>query len=314
MLKRRASISSDERYPKVRLITQPSRDARELQKQLLDKDCLLKEAEDELDELMNCDSEQLQLLEDERKQLFQQKTAAEIKAERLQRRVNELEARLRRLELLNGKLNDARVQSVVGLSASADTADNKGAPETGKQRLSYPEDALQSKNAQKWFPSAFEYVNQDLGEGYYILFQQWIKFECLRDWMTSTKGLARSNRPKELSKWILNCRYDRSGNEPLLEKDNLAQFGESFSCWWSGLRPPSLHQMSADQSAAQNFEKEWESLDRSGKNGWLSVLVCLKWWGMALGEEDRKGQPGEKWRNMVDDVTVVLSSLVTSIR
>ncbi|KAJ4498480.1 hypothetical protein C8R41DRAFT_864675 [Lentinula lateritia] len=272
MLKRRASISSDERYPKVRLITQPSRDARELQKQLLDKDCLLKEAEDELDELMNCDSEQLQLLEDEQKQLFQQKTAAEIKAERLQRCVNELEARLCRLELLNGKLDDARVQSVVGLS-----------------------------NAQKWFPSAFEYLNQDLGEGYYILFQQWIKFKCLRDWVTSTKGLARSNRPKELSKWILNCRYDRSGNEPLLEKDNLAY----------GLRPPSLHQMSADESAAQNFEKEWDSLNRSGKNGWLSMLVCLKWWGMALGEEDRKGQPGEEWRNMVDDVTVVLSSLVT---
>ncbi|KAJ3898162.1 hypothetical protein F5879DRAFT_995083 [Lentinula edodes] len=264
MLKRSASTianqaSSNERYMKVRLIAQPSREARELQRQLLDKDRLLKELDDELDELMNCDSDQLQILEDERKQLFQQKTVAEIKSERLQRRVDELEAELHRLK--PQKLDSTGPNRASGLSANANPAGNTESHEdpinllaqsthergkrdqqmlivpktavdhyvAGDTKLipykaklpSYPQDALQSENAQKWFPSAFEYLNQDLGDDYNDLFKNWVKFERLKDWVSSTKGLARHNRPKELSKWILNCRYDRPELFVLVERSSI---------------------------------------------------------------------------------------------
>ncbi|KAJ3806107.1 hypothetical protein EV368DRAFT_48838 [Lentinula lateritia] len=179
---------------------------------------------------------------------------------------------------------------------------------------SYPQDALQSENAQKWFPSAFKYLNQDLGDDYNDLFKNWVKFERLKDWVSSTKGLARHNRPKELSKWILNCRYDRPGNEPQLKKEHLVQFRKSFSCWWRDLRSSGWQQKSATEDPCGKLEKERESLDRSGKNGWLSVLACLKWWGTALGDnDDRNGPLGEEWHSMVKDVSFVLNNLIAVV-
>ncbi|KAJ3873852.1 hypothetical protein F5051DRAFT_336945, partial [Lentinula edodes] len=161
--------------------------------------------------------------------------------------------------------------------------------------------------ARKWFPAAFEYLNQDLGEEYCNLFKEWVEFECSRGWASSTKGLAPHGRPKELSKWILNCRYDRHGNEPELKTDDaLVQFSECFMAWWKHLRSPGTGESIGE------LHKEWGSLDRNGKNGWLSLLACLKWWGMALGgQNDREGTKGQQWRSMVKDASFVLASLTT---
>ncbi|KAJ3866966.1 hypothetical protein EV359DRAFT_35467 [Lentinula novae-zelandiae] len=169
----------------------------------------------------------------------------------------------------------------------------------------YPEDASQSKNAEKWFPAAFEYLNQHLGQEYGDLFNKWVEFERSRGWASSNKGLAHQSWPEELNKWIINCRYDRHGNEPDLKTDNsLVQFHEHFMCWWKQLRTPS------PGAPSRESETEWASLDRSGKNGWLRILACLKWWGMALGDQqDREGAKGHGWRKIVKDASLVLTSL-----
>ncbi|KAJ3744501.1 hypothetical protein DFH05DRAFT_1399238 [Lentinula detonsa] len=174
----------------------------------------------------------------------------------------------------------------------------------------YPTDALHSENAQKWFPTAFEYLNQDLGEDYITLLVNWVNFERSRGWVSSVKGLACNMRPKALSKWILNCRYDRTGNEPdFADEDVLRHFCKSFMFWWNTL------QNSCQLVEGLTTGKKWESLDRSGKNGWLSVLACLKWWGMALGEQDdREGPKGCEWRAVVKDASLVLNSLIASTR
>ncbi|KAJ3852050.1 hypothetical protein EV368DRAFT_82901 [Lentinula lateritia] len=311
------------RQPKVRRIEQPSRKTRELEELLLHKNCLLKEAEDELDELVNCDTEQVQFLEDESKLLFQQKTAAEIRAERLQHRVNELDIRtLTLLITLTTNCNSAdnkddpvskpqRIKSILASTASSCdcgalldglkiTSDNKGCSREQQdsavllrkdastttqslvpnaedsytaeadsnsipfkiELMMYPEDASQSKNAEKWFPAVFEYLNQHLGEEYGDLFNKWVEFECSRGWASSNKGLACQSRPEELNKWIINCRYNRHGNEPDLKTDDsLVQFREHFMCWWKQLRTPS------PGAPSRELETEWASLDRSGKNG-----------------------------------------------
>ncbi|KAJ3887126.1 hypothetical protein GG344DRAFT_27429, partial [Lentinula edodes] len=144
------------------------------------------------------------------------------------------------------------------------------------------------------------------GEGYANLFKKWVEFKCSRGWASSTRGLARQNRPEELNKWILNCRYDRRGNKPELKTDDaLIWFCECFVRWWK-----QLQQAPDPGELASNLEG-WQNLDRSGKNGWLSVLACLKWWGTALGDQtDREGAKGHKWRTIVTDASLVLTNLI----
>ncbi|KAJ3854267.1 hypothetical protein EV368DRAFT_80784 [Lentinula lateritia] len=375
MSKRRASstpfsspLSSNERRLKVRLVAQPSREARELDSLLLLKDHALEDMNDELDKLMNCDSERVKFLEEERKQVFQEKTVAEIKAERLQRRVVELETELYNLKLRNAQVvsiecptepsdenheakpvvasvkcptvpneshevkqsistvddvhnnhpagdaapsktpfnhetsdnNSSCIELPVDLFVRSSTVDIRPSPPV------YPEDALTSDNARRWFSSAFEYLNQDISKEYVDLLRIWVEFERARDWTSSNKSLDCRDRPKVLSKWITNCRYERSGNEPdLTKKDDLVQFSKSFTRWWDNLWRPH----SSAEIAARDTQKGWQFLDRSGKNGWLSVLACLKSWGMALTEKDKLGPLGDEWCNIIKDALLVLSEL-----
>ncbi|KAJ4001078.1 hypothetical protein F5050DRAFT_1708473 [Lentinula boryana] len=352
MSKRRApsisSASSVEHYSKVRLVAQPSREARQLKELLLQKDQMLEDAETELDDLM-------EFLESERKEILLQQTIAEIKAERLQRRVNALEVELHKLQLMNTKSSIDRTSTdavaQVGYVSEASHTEHEQLSDRGlsfcqetkienhkthkapgalskegsgviinisapkieeiPQKLPlYPTDALHSENAQKWFPATFKYLNQDLGEDYITLLVNWVNFERSRGWVSSVKGLACNMRPKVLSKWILNCRYDRTGNEPdFADEDDLRHFCKSFMFWWNTL------QNSCRLVEGLTAGKKWESLDRSGKNGWLSVLACLKWWGMALGEQDdREGSKGCEWRTVVKDASLVLNSLIASTR
>ncbi|KAJ3805453.1 hypothetical protein F5876DRAFT_69782 [Lentinula aff. lateritia] len=361
------SPSSSNGRLKVQLVAQPSREVREFESLLLLKDRALEDMNDELDELMNCDSERVKFLEEERKQVFQDKTIAEIKAERLQHRVVELETELHNLKLCNAQVvsverptaphgaepvavsvdrsiaptcEEYEVKQVVvrAKCPTATTDESHGVkqfnavndlpnnyppgdttlsrtPFNGETSASngscielpvYPEDALKSDNARRWFPSAFGYLNQDISEEYAGLLRIWVEFERTRDWASSNKGLDRRERPKVLSKWITNCRYERSGNEPdLTKKEDLVQFSKSFTRWWDNLRRP----QSSAETSAHDTHKGWQSLDRSGKNGWLGVLACLKWWGMALTEKDKSGPLGDEWRNMIKDASLVLSEL-----
>jgi hypothetical protein len=47
----------------------------------------------------------------------------------------------------------------------------------------------------------------------------------------------------------------------------------------------------------------WKFLDVLGQNGFLNVLIGLKWWRERLDEES------EEWREAVDDVSWVLKQM-----
>lgn len=172
------------------------------------------------------------------------------------------------------------------------------------QKLEYPEDALRSKNATQWFPAAFQYLNQDLGQDYAALIESWVTLERCKNWAYSAKGIAAKNRPKELSYWITNYRYNRPGNDPRLQEDDLVRFGKSFLVWWNSLQPQ------RNLPGEHDVGKEWGSLNMSGRNSWLSIIVCLKWWGMKLGD-DRMSSSGDKWRLAVQDVLLTLNDLTS---
>jgi hypothetical protein len=60
-----------------------------------------------------------------------------------------------------------------------------------------------------------------------------------------------------------------------------------WRAWWSKLCPEDASVAPADRS--------WASLRKSGKNGFLLVMVCLTWWGSAAGA-------GNEWREAVEEV------------
>ncbi|KAJ3744549.1 hypothetical protein EV360DRAFT_90166 [Lentinula raphanica] len=136
--------------------------------------------------------------------------------------------------------------------------------------IAYPEDALHSKNASSWFPAAFKYVNVDLSEQYLALVHDYIAFEGAKDWSSSPKGLPAKDRPKELTRWIAGCRYERAGSEPNLKKEELDRFSQWFMVWWTSLKSSSLEKVSGKG-------RKSTSLNIGGKNGWLSIVACIKW-------------------------------------
>ncbi|KAJ3766486.1 hypothetical protein FB446DRAFT_616974, partial [Lentinula raphanica] len=121
------------------------------------------------------------------------------------------------------------------------------------------------------------------------------------------KGIACKNRPKELTRWIMNGRYDRRGNEPRFDEEALVNFGKAFVTWWT-----SLKRSRSEPGRGGGLGKkrnEWGTLNTSGKNGWFSIVVCLKWWGMGLGEHREEAQ-GESWRQSVKEVHLTLNELL----
>ncbi|KAJ3822446.1 hypothetical protein F5880DRAFT_1613778 [Lentinula raphanica] len=369
-------------------IAQLSRQVSGLQQQL-------KDAEVEMDGLMNAESQRLQVLERDKTQLFKDKNEAELKAEKLQHQYTDSQAQLKELrrmasgiiqdkdkaeaqaEMLLARvavleaqlrenqevvssgskpheeldciaggdqivqpegtkvkglrnvnalhspstLGDAKsiemlesqeeqttdasdsfpdVGVVLDQSTSIRIEDATAVPEC--KLIAYPEDALHSVNASSWFPEAFKYVNVDLSEQYLAFVRDYIAFEGAKDWSSSPKGLPAKDRPKELTRWIAGCRYERAGSEPKLKKEDLNHFTQAFMVWWSSLKSSSVEKVSGKG-------RKSSSLNIGGKNGWLSIVACIKWWGMAL-EEDREGPAGDDWRRVIFDVHSTLKKLL----
>ncbi|KAJ3765625.1 hypothetical protein FB446DRAFT_602019, partial [Lentinula raphanica] len=165
---------------------------------------------------------------------------------------------------------------------------------------------------QQWFPDAFAYLNVALGERWIELLTSWIQFERVSEWVKApTKGpraLAATHRPRQLSRWITNCRYSRTGNEPAFEERSLRRFVDEFWHWWTSLQPEWRGLGQGNKPAAVlSYGDDWKSLNIPGKNGWLSVLVCLKWWGLYVMEHDAEGQM--QWLIAVEDVHMMLKGL-----
>jgi len=99
--------------------------------------------------------------------------------------------------------------------------------------------------------------------------------------------------------------------------DDIDEFAKSFWAWWKGLQPgwrdvgqtPGIL-----TSIHQQGDGSWSVLNKPGKNGFLTVLSTLSWWGQAL----RVGEAGEpemvEWLAAVSDVDWVLAQMLNVLR
>ncbi|KIK60678.1 hypothetical protein GYMLUDRAFT_115058, partial [Collybiopsis luxurians FD-317 M1] len=114
-----------------------------------------------------------------------------------------------------------------------------------------------------------------LGAPYTALINRWIELERLNNWQTVTTGLTNVNRPREVSAWIRNGRR----KNVIISSDQIEAFGKNVWAWWLVLQL-SWRDTSEGKPlhAVACYGDNWNTLDHFGKNGWLSLLACLKWW------------------------------------
>ncbi|KAE9382927.1 hypothetical protein BT96DRAFT_1027459 [Gymnopus androsaceus JB14] len=177
------------------------------------------------------------------------------------------------------------------------------------QPLSLPEAATKSD----WFPLAFSFVNISLGPEYGAFVQLWTSYELATLDAPKTKGLKANFRPPELSKWLQRQRYNTPSNVVVLAAERVRDFGQAVRTYWRTLQP-SWRAIAPDGKTlliTKDFGKEWKPLNCHGVNGWLSLITCLKWWG--LGLEHFSGDEQEALRNewlaLIADMSWMLGGL-----
>ncbi|KAJ3779031.1 hypothetical protein FB446DRAFT_630977, partial [Lentinula raphanica] len=163
-----------------------------------------------------------------------------------------------------------------------------------------------------WFFDAFSYLNVDLGPHWKDLLTVWVQFERLSNWVKKPSKNPRAFpalfRPKELTHWISNCRYERKGAEPTFETTSLGPFIDQFWSWWTSMQP-GWRPLDAGNKPAPitSYGSDWKVLSVCGKNGWLSVLACLKWWGLHVANV---GDGKDRWLEALTDVLQMLRGVV----
>ncbi|KAJ3816626.1 hypothetical protein F5880DRAFT_1453592, partial [Lentinula raphanica] len=135
----------------------------------------------------------------------------------------------------------------------------------------------------QWFKDAFEFLDVDLGVSYTSLVELYIEFERVSGWHTSRIGLPKLNRPNELNDWISYGRYSKK--KIVIAPEMVEDFKARFMGWWISLQPKWRRVAGGNglSLASDSVDlDDWKSLDYSGKNGWLSLLAGIRWWGEGL--------------------------------
>jgi hypothetical protein len=87
-----------------------------------------------------------------------------------------------------------------------------------------------------------------------------------------------TNRPKEVGVWIKNARKYKA-----FVIDDIKVFSRSWWTWWEGLQPE--WRIAAGRPFSQKVplgEVSWESLFKSGCNGFFIVVLTISWWLTAV--------------------------------
>ncbi|KAJ6503626.1 hypothetical protein C8R45DRAFT_782409, partial [Mycena sanguinolenta] len=130
------------------------------------------------------------------------------------------------------------------------------------------------------------------GAGWTGLLLLWWKREETAGFEGTTKLHPAKLRPKEVGDWVSRAR----NHTPQIS--DAVDFGERFWSWWIDINPS---WRTKKQLMERKDEMSWNCIDYNGQNGFLNVLMCLKWW------RDAMGMPSPDWEEAVHDVMWVLA-------
>ncbi|KAF7375728.1 hypothetical protein MSAN_00462300 [Mycena sanguinolenta] len=136
--------------------------------------------------------------------------------------------------------------------------------------------------------------SKEYGGKWTALLSLWWKREETAGFAGTTKSHPAKMRPKEVGDWVSRARnYTPQISDP-------ADFGVRFWSWWIHINPS---WRTKERPMKREGPVSWLCLDYHGQNGFLNVLMCLKWW------RDAMDAPSPDWEEAVDDVTWVLSQM-----
>ncbi|KAJ7020509.1 hypothetical protein C8F04DRAFT_974169 [Mycena alexandri] len=139
-------------------------------------------------------------------------------------------------------------------------------------------------------------MGQVRNQAWMKMLEVWWRLEVSTKFASSVKGFSTDGRPAEIHTWIKNARKIA----PKIK--DTAKFVAALRMWWKRLNPEWRVQ-------GEGFIKEnvgsLDEMRHPGANGFLGVLVALRWWREAEGETS-------EWKEMFDDVTWVMGALMSS--
>ncbi|KAJ7921291.1 hypothetical protein B0H13DRAFT_1604732, partial [Mycena leptocephala] len=100
----------------------------------------------------------------------------------------------------------------------------------------------------------------------------------------------------DLRKWEIGFSRARKYTPAIANADT---FGKGWWVWWLDINPD----WRSDMRPLSRGTGSWDCLDLYGQNGFLNVLVTLKWW------RDAMSVPLPNWEEAVNDVKWVLDEM-----
>ncbi|KAJ7719858.1 hypothetical protein B0H14DRAFT_2412066 [Mycena olivaceomarginata] len=134
----------------------------------------------------------------------------------------------------------------------------------------------------------------ELGPDWEKVVEIWWCLEASSKFATSTKAHPTTKRPKAVGVWVKNARK----GVPL----DIGNMEEEEWGWWKAINPKwRLHD---GELLAGEQNGTWDALRCPGQNGFLNVIVCLKWWRSSMET------PSDGWTRAVADVTWALEKMI----
>ncbi|KAJ7054881.1 hypothetical protein C8F01DRAFT_994969, partial [Mycena amicta] len=148
-----------------------------------------------------------------------------------------------------------------------------------------------------------EVTGKTLGEKFRTLLEAWVALERVYGWPAGTTFFPAAWRPKQVTAWIQNYRVAGPG---VTSVGNVTVYEKHWWAWWNKDQPEWREVVNNRPSREDRNGRSWGGLVAPGKNGTLSVVASLYWWGGSLKRVASVSQP---WLDAVEDVTWVLDGL-----
>lgn len=136
------------------------------------------------------------------------------------------------------------------------------------------------------------------------LFDKLVRLEDASSFTNEKAALGCEHRPVEVHWWISRGRKGK----PTIP--NLAAFITQWWSWWLALQPEwrrcQMPTLTARAILPRTDDGSWDSLNKPGANGMLSVVATLKWWADNTDGKDLR------WQEAADDVMWVLDRLIAT--
>ena len=153
-----------------------------------------------------------------------------------------------------------------------------------------------------WLKSALTMLkSEEFGGGWKALVQAWVNFER-KEGNHPSSVLGSSHRPAAVRDWIQRARSP--SYRPAIK--STSEFQATFAKWWESLQPDWRLSASGEVIVSE-LAGDWGGLRKAGRNGILSVMAALFFWGFSL--KGMVNAEHEGWRMATDDCLRVLNTL-----